>query len=49
MAEKRPICNYDGTKEELRVGDTLVGDSSVDGGSAASVYLETQSIDGGEA
>jgi len=25
MAVKKPICNYAGTKEELRLGDTIVG------------------------
>jgi hypothetical protein len=27
MAEKRPLCQYSGTIEELRVGDTVPGSS----------------------
>ena len=27
MAEKRPLCQYAGTIEELRVGDTITGAS----------------------
>ena len=33
MAEKRPLCQYSGTIEELRVGDTTVGGAS--GGAGA--------------
>jgi len=28
MAEKRPLCQYAGTIEELRVGDTTIGGAS---------------------
>jgi len=50
--EKRPIVDYDGSQEELREGDTVPSDTysqNIDGGSAASIYLADQSIDGGSA
>ncbi len=39
MAEKRPLCQYSGTIEELRSGDTLPG-----GGSGSS-FLTPESSD----
>lgn len=56
MAERRPIVIINGELYQLPIGDTLPGggsggstDKNVDGGSASSVYLPTQVVDGGDA
>jgi len=39
MTEKRPLCQYSGTIEELRVGDTTIG-----GGSSSFLTPESSAV-----
>lgn len=55
MAERRPLVILDDNNVAvLPAGDTLPGgggggDRNVDGGNAASIYLPSQVVDGGDA
>lgn len=52
MAERKPLVVINGELQELPDSDTIdvnTADLNIDGGSASSVYLSTQKIDGGDA